>query len=194
MELKNVDFIVTAKHYSTAEGADGTVRGRISKMIADIRQRRGVVVSADLDNVSGDPVIARIWQGQWIADCECRGAQFVDPSEPIFFCTDCLNRLNNGRARPVAFPAEAERMEIEKLILARPVNDVRGVTDLERAGGAQPVIFVEIEPGNVQPLRRDWLPSETVEDLRAQNAPVEAWKKLPPGKKSEPVKVGKHGL
>lgn len=159
-----VNYIITAKHYSRREGADGTVVGRLQNMVEGHR-RKGVRVDLDLEP-AGEPVRARIWQGQWIADCECNGAEFVEPTEPIFFCWGCLNRLNGGHVRPVLFPPNRE--EIEQLVLARPVDDIRGLTDLERAGLARPLAFAEID-GQRLGLSRNWEPQETADDLREQN-------------------------
>lgn len=113
MNLKSLDYIVTAKHYG-----NGSARGYIRKMQNDIHRRGVPVTIKNLDGEpTGTPVVARIWQGQWIADCECNGACFVDPEEPIFFCFTCGNRANGQQPRPVIFPPEAERKEIERLLL-----------------------------------------------------------------------------
>jgi len=168
--MKSVDRIITAKDYG------GGARAYIRKTQAGLL-RKGVTVAIKFkDPTSGEPVKARIWQGQWIADCEhCRGAAFVDPDEPVFFCFGCGNRVNNGRLRPVEFPAERE--EIERLVLERPVDDVAGLTDMERAGLARPLVYVE-KDGQARPLTRSWEPGETVEALRKQQAAaLRAWRK-----------------
>jgi len=199
MSIKSVDYIITAKHYG------GSARDYIRKMQCDIH-RRGVPVTINNleDEPTGTPVVARIWQGQWIADCECNGACFVDPDEPIFFCFTCGNRANGSKPRPVIFPPEAERKEIERLLLERPVNDLGGLTDLERAGLAKPVLFVQVEsplsgfrsqqlaidgesssPPTTQtlPLTRSWEPGESIEDLRKQQEePIREWHKALKGK------------
>jgi len=192
--MKSVDYIVTAKHYSIAEGADGTVRGRILHMRDKFHREKNTAIQiTDIDSPSGDPVYARIWQGQWIADCSCNGAQFVDPSEPIFFCFNCLNRANAGRPRPVVFPLPEERAEIERMLLERPVDDQAGMTDLERAGMARPMIVVALSDGKSiehKLLGRDWTPGETVEDVRNQNSPIDSWKRaVSKGKAPKPMIV-----
>lgn len=63
------------------------------------------------DRVAGNPVHARIDYGRWIADCECGGAEMVDPVEPIFFCCACGNRVTSGRARKVIFPKDRTKIE-----------------------------------------------------------------------------------
>jgi hypothetical protein len=194
--FKSVDRIISAKDYG------GSARGYIRKQQEALHRGRGIAVTIkDLDkDPTGTPVVARIWKGQWIADCECRGASFVDPDEPIFFCFGCGNRELGQRPRPVTFPVDWK--EIERLLLERPVNDIAGLTDMERAGMAQAVLFVEvtitedpkadvlmespqsgeiIKPRRVVrtlPLVRSWEPGETVDQLRMQQEePIKEWHK-----------------
>jgi hypothetical protein len=84
----------------------------------------------------------------------------------------------------VEFPAEYK--QIEELILSRPVNDVAGLTDMERAGMSRAVLFVEkTVPGEngedvtvTLPLSRSWEPGESVEDLIfQQREPISQWKR-----------------
>jgi len=179
--MENINYIVTAKHYG------GSARGYIRKMQNDIHKNRGIAVTIKkLDDApNGNPVKALIWQGQWIAECEwCNGATFVDPDEPVFFCFGCGNRANGSQPRPVIFPAEYRK--IEELILSRPVNDMAGLTDLERAGMSRAILFVEkrtldekgTEVTVTLPLSRSWEPGESVEDLISQQEePIRKWKK-----------------
>lgn len=192
---KSVDYIVTAKHYG-----DGSARGYIRKSQRSFHKRGIPVTIKNLDEEpTGVPLYARIWNGQWIADCECNGASFVDPDEPVFFCFTCGNRANGQKPRPVIFPPEEERKEIEQLLLARPVDDLAGLTDLERAGMAKPLVFVQIEEQVIElepldlkadlkempvlrtmkrllPLTRSWEPGESVDDLRQQQeVPIRQW-------------------
>ncbi len=187
MNFKSVDRIISAKDYG------GSARAYIRKQQQALHRGRGIAVTIkDLDaDPTGLPVYARIWQGQWIADCECNGACFVDPDEPVFFCFSCGNRANDHKPRPVIFPATLERLEIERLLLERPVDDLAGLTDMERAGMAKPMLYVEFEidvepgidvilntaPGDVfpaakktitVPLTRSWEPRQTIEDLHKE--------------------------
>jgi hypothetical protein len=67
------------------------------------------------DRVAGIPVYARIDYGRWIADCECGGAEYVDPETPLFFCMSCGNKGTSGRARKVEFPKDRIKIEIETM-------------------------------------------------------------------------------
>jgi len=197
MNFKSVDRIITAKDYG------GSARAYIRKQQQNV-QRRGVAVTIkDLDKEPvGAPVTARIWQGQWIADCECNGASFVDPDEPVFFCFSCGNRAHGQKPRPVIFPPMIERLEIERLLLERPVDDLAGLTDMERAGMAKPLLYAEIDVDDgpdvesamramasgqeikprtrkmTVPLTRSWEPTQSIADLhREQDAAIAKWKK-----------------
>ncbi len=169
--MKNVDHIITAKDYSREEGADGTVAGRLKKM-QQAKRLRGIIVQIrEMDAPRGNPVYAQINQGAWIAPCECGGAEFVSPDEPIFFCWGCVNRENNGYVRKVIFPEAIE--DIERLVLARKVDDLRGVTDKDRAFLAKPLLAFTDENGVEQYATRSWIPGETVQMLEEQNRLIE---------------------
>lgn len=160
------DYIVTARHYAKQEGA-GSVKERILKLRDRIYKEKGIALEVlDMDKPSGTPVYARIEQGAWIADCECGGAQFVDADEPVYYCFGCGNRGNAFRVRPVIFPEQ--RQAIEALILARPVNETAGLTELEQAGLSRPIAFAEVD-GEKKGLARNWLQDESVDDLKEQN-------------------------
>jgi len=191
--IKSVDRIVSAKDYG------GSMTGYLRTQQRNYLKSGRAVNILGLDKApTGTPVKARIWQSQWVADCECNTTMFVDPDEPIFFCFGCANRLNGGKIRPVEFPPEPERKEIERLLLERPVNDVAGLTDLERVGLQKPLLFVDVETDDevftvtgqgaekrkhnrqikTMPLVRSWEPGETVADLERQQRPaIEAWHK-----------------
>jgi hypothetical protein len=149
----------------TAKSIFGSLQNYFDTQLANIRNGRGIVLV--IGPVSGNPIHARIYQGQWIADCECNGASFVDPEDPRFFCFSCGNRANNNNARPVIFPED--RTEIERLLLLRPVNDSAGLTDADRAGLARPLVGA---------LSRNWIPGETVKDLHdQQDKALKQWSK-----------------
>lgn len=192
-----MDYIVNASHYAARFG------GKSGKDWIQHQQKKhrqqGILVSVlNIDNPMGEAVRARVNGGTWIADCVtkgCGGAEFVDPSFPSFFCWGCGNKTNGGNCRPVIFPENRE--EIEKLLLDRPV-ETRGLDELSAAYNAAAVLHVQLEEVeapteiemmsalggvmpeirktiNTYPLQRNWLPTETIDDLRKQNKPVEKW-------------------
>jgi hypothetical protein len=165
-----MDKIYTAKDYATREGAKD-VKDRI-KLWQKKHANKGVRVRVtNIENPTGIPARARIWQGIWIADCECGGAEFVSYDEPVFFCWGCGNRSHNGACRPVEFPSNRE--QIEAKILERPVIKKYGLDDLSLAEGSRAAIAV-----NGHPLSRSWRPGETLEMLSAQqDDAIKAYKK-----------------
>lgn len=100
--------VITAKHIAQKAGCR-TVAEWIRKAAA----RQGVRVNVSTETVTGEAVHARIDHGRWIADCQCKGAEYVDPDEPLFFCLSCMNKANGGQARPVVFPPTEIRKQIE---------------------------------------------------------------------------------
>lgn len=167
--MQNVDRIIRARDYSLRHGGDGSVRSFIRKWRDTLYAQKGIPV--DIKNLEGEPrgepVRAFIHQGQWLAACEaCGGHEFADPDEPVFFCWGCTNRLNSGYLRPVLFPENWQA--IEQAVLARPVNDLKGASDLERAGLAQAQVYIK-NGGDVYPLVRSWKPEESLEELLEQN-------------------------
>jgi hypothetical protein len=109
----------------------------------------------------GDPVVAFISFGFWIAECECRGAEYVAPGQP-FYCMSCGNYAAGGKPRPVIFPENMQAIEAE--ILRRPVTQGTGRNQFERAQRSRAVVSTERGW-----LSRTWQPGETIEDLKAQN-------------------------
>lgn len=181
--MVNINRIITSKDYSVDEGADGTHRGRILKRQQD-KHRKGITVQVKgLDNPRGRAVLAEINQGAWIAQCECGGAEFVDPDDAIFFCWSCANRENGFFVRPVTFPANVK--EIEDAILEREVKDIRGLTEKDRAYLATPLISFVDEDGTERHATRSWIPGETVEDLKRQNDFIKDLKEENPKQKDE---------
>lgn len=168
--IPGLTYIVTAAHYDQARGGTGSGKAWVLRCRDDVARTRGVYLEVkNLESPTGRPVSARIWQGQWIADCECGGASFVDPLEPVFFCFSCGNRADHQEARPVIFPDD--RQLIEQLVLQRPVDDLAGLNDLERAGLSKPLIAHPERGG----LARNWEPHETANDLLEQNELIDAW-------------------
>ncbi len=167
--------IITAEDYCTRDKV-GSVRERILKIRDSIGKNRNIVVPVNVDNLSQRPVYGRIELGQWVANCECGGVEYVTPNDPIFFCFSCGNAVDAGDLRPVIFPSDEERIKIEDLILQRPVYENRGLDDMEKAYGAQAQILIEVEGGRYVPLTRSWNPDESIDDLkREQDEPIRLW-------------------
>lgn len=59
------------------------------------------------------PVVAYVNHGRWVADCACRGAELVDPDDPLFYCLSCYNAGHGGRLRRVLFPPQAPEIAAE---------------------------------------------------------------------------------
>lgn len=161
------DKIYTAKDYAEKRDGVKTVKERIAKYQEKYR-RQGISVNVTFAP-RGKPVTARIWQGHWVADCECGGAEVVDYDEPIFFCWGCGNSTTKGAVRSVVFPENREA--IERKILLRPVQALRGLDEIAKAECATAVISIDGKP-----LTHSWLPEETLEDLsEQQDAAIEVY-------------------
>lgn len=103
------------------------------------------------DTAVGDPAIAIINNGRWIALCpdpDCTGAELIDPADPVFMCLSCGNIKNKilgvCRLRPVQLPGGMA--EIVKPLLQRPR------------------------------INRNWIPKQTEKDLWEEN--IENYEKL----------------
>lgn len=106
-----------------------------ARMVAS-RSRRPL---PGVDDFAGPPVAATVesfrvqgvfWRSRWGAHCrlvygagasaiECGGYEDVDLADPRFMCFSCWNEAAGGVWRRVVFPPEAERVEIEALLLQR---------------------------------------------------------------------------
>lgn len=172
--MATVNRIINASDYAARDKV-GSVRERIAKIRRNIAKSKGITLNIQFDKISSRPVYARIELGQWCANCECGGTEFVYHEEPIFFCFSCGNATDAGQLRPVIFPDVQDRIEIERLVLERPVEERRGLDDLERAHMAVPIIFIETANG-VLPLTRTWNAGEPIENLVKENEAVEKWR------------------
>jgi len=170
-----INRIITAKDYCQRDRV-GSVKERIVKLVGIFNKKRNIAMRVQVDKLAKRSVFARIELGQWCADCECGGTEFVDPDEPIFFCFSCGNRTDNGIVRPVVFPSTEDHMEIERLVLERPVDDARGLDDMERAHMAKAIVYLEAEDGKLLPLTRTWNPGEPISNLISENTAIEKWK------------------
>lgn len=90
-----------------------------AEAVADRLRARGMSVGHPVEGEPvGTPVFARVDHGRWLAECECRSAQILDPDDRRFFCVRCENATNGGRWRPVEWPDDPD--SIEAVLLARP--------------------------------------------------------------------------
>ena len=118
------------------------------------------------DGVEGEAVVAFVDNARWSARCpDCNAQDYVTPEELIFYCFSCGNRETGGHPRPVIFPNDKERLNIEKILMARPVVVKVGINQFDRALNARPVARL---PGGLG-IGRSWTPDETIDDLVDQN-------------------------
>lgn len=157
-----MDKVITALDYAKREGC-ANVRERIQKICNAKIARNVMDRPAKIDKVKGKKVYAELNYGQWIARCECGGAEAVDPSDAVFFCFSCGNYSNNGALRPVVFPNNIK--DIEKEVMKRPIRIGVGTHEIERLTLATPEIYVDSKGF----LSRSWVPGESVEDIKEQN-------------------------
>ena len=75
--------------------------GSLEKMLKYLSSRARIKTPGD-KKATGKHVVARVNLGRLIADCECGGAEMVDPSDLRFFCFSCGNKSNAGKYRPVS--------------------------------------------------------------------------------------------
>jgi hypothetical protein len=159
-----METIITADDLARRDGHK-TARDRLRSLVADIRARQPTVKFSE-EVYRRKPIDASLNFGRWIATCECAGAEYVTPADPVFWCCACGNADIGGRLRPVRFPSHRE--EIEALVLERPVESLRGFSADERAMNARPTVKV----AGRGPLSRSWEPGETVAELRRQNRDI----------------------
>ena len=67
--------------------------------------------------------VARVYEGAWIVDCPCGGAQYACRTDRRLFCPDCLNAAAGGAWVPVTWPAGVDA--VEAALERRPVATTR---------------------------------------------------------------------
>lgn len=120
--------------------------------------------------MKGDPVDALVDWGRWSARCpdpDCSGSVYVDPEDPIFYCNNCGNDLNDGDLYPVNFPSKTDRKKIAKILLARPVKE-------KKVPGGPAAVAYNSTPTILGPLGeplipRSWDPSISIDELKKDN-------------------------
>lgn len=66
------------------------------------------------------PLSAIVNGGRWIAQCECGGAEHVDPTTRLFMCGSCFNAKHDHRWRMVDLPDGRTMKIVETALLMRP--------------------------------------------------------------------------
>ena len=108
-------LILEAKHQlAVIKHASGNYRGFIER---ECRMRWQVHANWEVDQET-PPLYAEIDRAAWRVVCDtCREAMVIDYGE-IYFCPNCLNAAQGGKARRVIFPEAKD--EIERLLSLRP--------------------------------------------------------------------------
>lgn len=141
--------LITAKDIATRD-SQPSVREWIRITSIQFKMKGTLKTTFD-GSVAGKPVYALVSNGRWLAMCDqpgCRGSEYVDPEEKVFYCLSCGNG-NNSKGRPVIFPpnyAELEAALLERVMM--PVGHGDVITQTFNARPLNPH------------LRRDWAPSE----------------------------------
>lgn len=93
--------------------------------------------------LDAESVQVSINHGRWIVDCpDCAGAQLACKTDHRFMCNECGNVVIGGLWRHVDWPEDSVGLQIEAALKVRPVAN------------------------------QNWVPTETVDDLLAENLAV----------------------
>ena len=114
-------------HWEMVLSKPGAHLDEIIEFVLKKRRMRHLIGKAR--RLSRVPVYARVSDNRWIADCECAGAEAVDPDDPRFFCFSCYNAVVGGMMREAIFPDDLD--EIEEILTARDDPLTRGYTPAE---------------------------------------------------------------
>lgn len=139
----DMDKIITNNDYAKR---DKIATGRA--WVSGIAQKRGMPFRETFAPPGRD-VQARIDASRWICDCECGGAESVNPDDPFFYCLSCGNKQTGGLLRRVIFPDN--RIEIENAMLQRKIIQPEGRDPIARLVWGVP-----------ETLPRNWNPGEEV--------------------------------
>ena len=114
-----------------------------------VKARHGFDI--DWDNIAQDarPIHARISRGDWVCSCDllagtefaCGGSVVVSYNDPYMICDECVNSEWEHAVRLVTFPPEKDRLIIEELLTSRP-----------------------------HPALRNYVPSDTITDVKEANS------------------------
>jgi hypothetical protein len=151
-EIKTMRTAFAARGHDPVEPvmfATGVLRRMKAQIEAQLRDVGWVPVEklAILELELGDPadpvdapLTAFVNESRWIAQCECGGAEHVDPETRLFMCGSCFNVAFGHRWRLVELPNDGTMQLLGTVLLARP-----------------------------EPSTRNWNPGEKVSDLIAEN-------------------------
>lgn len=187
-----MDRIIRARDYAKREGARSVVE-RIARLSAQMAARRLLDTPFAGGAPVGTPVLAEIGDGQWLARCECGGMEAVDEDEPIFYCFNCGNHKTKGRPRPVVFPSKQKMVEIERLLLERPMRESGGANEMDRMLMQLPALMGMVD-GRPVVMRRSWKPDESVDELRRQNEMMPALNPTPSPSPNERASFGEGNM
>ena len=159
-----MDKIINALDYAEREGYK-TVKAHTVAWCNKMSKRFKLSTPFADGPTAGKQVVAEVNCGQWLAMCECGGAESVYVKEPFFYCKTCGNHDLKGKPRKVKFPKDVEK--IEAILLKRPVKQMQGIHYIERNIYAIPLVADELGV-----LSRSWLPGESIKDLEEQNEAI----------------------
>lgn len=126
-------------HHQQAQPHIGFVQ-----FVQEYWRRIGLGRVPPVTNIQGS-VTPYVNEGRWVADCPagCGGALVVTNDPAIFICPDCGSPENGNNWYAVVFPPD--KATIERVLLVRPSR----------------------RPDHAR--TRNWLPWETVADLKREN-------------------------
>lgn len=152
-----INEIISGKHINESMGVPNST-ARIQKMYNTLKARGQVDVDIQITVVDEvNWVAAFIDTGRWGAQCECGGAEYVEPDDPVFWCFSCGNMAFGGALRRVHFPDDMA--DIELLLLERPISVHKGMTKIQKVFNSQPLTSA----------RREWHVGDTIKKLKDDN-------------------------
>lgn len=166
--------------HAIVDGADLAIRDKIKdergnyshkKWILELSNRQAATGRLDTKftgkvDHEAKAVEAYIGSGKWSAMCPVCGpaaTEYVNPVDAVFYCFNCGNREVGGAGRHVIFPDDQTRIQIETLLLERPMDNRRGPNLIAQAGQAE---------GIIPNYFREWGPAVSIETLLEENARI----------------------
>lgn len=154
--------IITGKALAERDGYSSHRDWIMNKSMTLVKTGQAKAAWNGLESKSSVPAI--INHGRWMVLCPaCRGVEYVDPDEKIFYCFSCGNAWIGGQALTVIFPDHRKEIEVE--ILKREVVEKGGITEMQKAFYAT---------AKDPELPRNWEPGRTLDELIKENMKMEA--------------------